>query len=74
MSNILQMHPAKGSKKFKNGSRIYISTGNLAKVYESILLQVYTTISPQFKCIAVVLKKFIIDMNDHKSVMHKQKI
>jgi hypothetical protein len=57
---------------FKNGTKIFFTVGNYNKVLESILFQTFSTISPQFRCIAVILKKFIMDLNDERFSTEKK--
>ena len=71
MSSLIALNPLKGSSSFKPGTKIFFTVGNQNKVYESILFQFYTTISPPFKAVAVILKKWVTDLNDTKAVYGK---
>lgn len=66
MSSLITLVPLKNSSLFKPGTKIYFTVGNYNKVLESVLLQLYSTLSPQFKCVAAVLKKWINDLNEKK--------
>ena len=44
MKSVLTLNPT--SKKWKAGTRIFITVGNREKYLESLLLQIYGTISP----------------------------
>ena len=60
---------------FKAGTKIFFTVGNENKVLESLLFQIYSNISPQFKCVSVILKKWILHQNDligkNKTLLNK---
>lgn len=70
MSSLITLNVQKKDSKFKAGSKIYLTVGNFNKSLESILLQVFSTINPEFKCLASILKKWICDLA-HPQYKHK---
>lgn len=64
MSSVLSLSPTKKNSMWRQGTKIYFTAGNHAKVLESILLQIYCSISPQFNFVSVVLKKWVNDINE----------
>jgi hypothetical protein len=75
MSSLLTLNPIKHSTMFKAGTKIFFTVGNENKVLESLLFQIYSYISPQFKCVSVILKKWILHQNDligkNKTLLNK---
>jgi len=68
MNQVLNMMPTPPNKYddkifWNPNTRIHITSGNKDKILESILIQILCTISPQFNTVAVILKKWIADIN-----------
>lgn len=66
MSSVITLSPH-DKAFYRPGSKIFFTVGNKNKVLESILLQVFTSISPPFQQVAMMLKNWICNLNDHSS-------
>jgi hypothetical protein len=49
---------------WKPGTKIHVTSGNHGKVLESLLIQIYCTLSESFNNISSLLKKFINELNE----------
>ena len=66
MSSLINLSPH-DKTLYRPGSKIFFTVGNKHKVLESILFQVFTSISPPFQQVSMLLKNWICNLNDHSS-------
>jgi hypothetical protein len=63
MSSVITLSHLRGSTVFRNGTKIFFTSGNYNKTLESIMIQIYCTLNPEFKCLSVMLKKWVNDIS-----------
>lgn len=61
---VLLIEPKLRSSKWSKGTRIYVTVGNHNKILESLLIQIFCSVSKQFLTLSLLFKRFISEISN----------